>query len=159
AVAQGLAGFRPVAGRSQALALRIGGQAITLVDDSYNANPDSVLAAIDVLASLPGPRWLLLGDMGEVGAEGPAFHAEVGAHARACGIEQVWTAGALAAHAGAARHFETVPALLAALATGRPEAASVLVKGSRFMKMERVVQALQALQDGPAAAGGGTDAA
>ncbi|MDE2146898.1 MAG: UDP-N-acetylmuramoyl-tripeptide--D-alanyl-D-alanine ligase [Burkholderiales bacterium] len=159
AVAQGLAGFRPVAGRSQALALRIGGQAITLVDDSYNANPDSVLAAIDVLASLPGPRWLLLGDMGEVGAEGPAFHAEVGAHARACGIEQVWTAGALAAHAGAARHFETVPALLAALAAGRPEAASVLVKGSRFMKMERVVQALQALQDGPAAAGGGTDAA
>ncbi len=144
AVAQGLAGFRPVAGRSQMLSLRLGGRAVTLIDDSYNANPDSVRAAIDVLASLPGPRWLVLGDMGEVGAQGPQFHAEVGAHARERGIEQFWTAGALAAHAGAQRHFETVAALLQALPQEMPAAASVLVKGSRFMKMEQVVQALLA---------------
>jgi len=143
AVAQGLAGFLPVAGRSQTLALRLAGRAVMLVDDSYNANPDSVLAAIDVLASLPAPRWLVLGDMGEVGEQGPAFHAEVGAHARQAGIEQVWTAGTLATHVGGHRHFDDVEALLDALAE-RPPAASVLVKGSRFMKMEQVVQALKA---------------
>ena len=66
-----------------------GGRAVTLVDDSYNANPDSVRAAIDVLAGLPGPRWLVLGDMGEVGDQGPAFHAEVGAYAQQRGIEQL----------------------------------------------------------------------
>ncbi len=151
AVAQGLAGFRPVTGRSQMLSLRLAGRAVTLIDDSYNANPDSVRAAIEVLASLPGPRWLVLGEMGEVGAQGPAFHAEVGAHARECGIEQVWTAGTLTAHAPAQRHFDTVAALLRALPREMPAAASVLVKGSRFMKMEQVVQALQALQHGNAA--------
>jgi UDP-N-acetylmuramoyl-tripeptide--D-alanyl-D-alanine ligase len=142
AVAQGLAAFEPVAGRSQAQPLRWQGREITLVNDSYNANPDSVLAAIDVLAALPGPRWLVLGDMGEVGDRGPEFHAEVGAAARAKGIESVWTAGTLSAHAGASRHFADAAALVAALAEA-PEAASVLVKGSRFMKMEQVVQALQ----------------
>ena len=143
AVAQGLAGFLPVPGRSQTLALRLAGRAVTLVDDSYNANPDSVLAAIDVLATLPAPRWLVLGDMGEVGAQGPAFHAEVGAHARQADIEEVWTAGALCAHAGAGRHFETVAELLHAMGE-MPQAASILVKGSRFMKMEQVVHALKA---------------
>jgi UDP-N-acetylmuramoyl-tripeptide--D-alanyl-D-alanine ligase len=143
AVAQGLADFRPVAGRSQTLALRLGGRAVTLVDDSYNANPDSVLAAIDVLATLPAPRWLVLGDMGEVGEQGPAFHAEVGVHARRRGIEHAWTAGALCAHFGGERHFDTVAALLGALGDA-PQAASVLVKGSRFMQMEQVVQALKA---------------
>jgi UDP-N-acetylmuramoyl-tripeptide--D-alanyl-D-alanine ligase len=142
AVAQGLAAFQPVAGRSQTHQLNLSGSTVTLIDDSYNANPDSVLAAIDVLASMPGPRWLVLGDMGEVGAQGPQFHAEVGARARERGIEQVWAVGALCAHAGAQRHFKDTPALLAALAQ-KPPAASVLVKGSRFMKMEQVVQALR----------------
>jgi UDP-N-acetylmuramoyl-tripeptide--D-alanyl-D-alanine ligase len=122
------------------------GSTLTLVDDSYNANPDSVLAAIAVLATLPAPRWLVLGDMGEVGALGPQFHAEVGAAARAAGIEHVWAAGALCAHAGADRHFADVSQMLGALsvdARDAPHAASVLVKGSRFMRMERVVQALQ----------------
>jgi UDP-N-acetylmuramoyl-tripeptide--D-alanyl-D-alanine ligase len=141
AVALGLARFEPVAGRSHTLRLQRAGQAVTLIDDSYNANPDSVRAAIDVLASLPGPRWLLLGDMGEVGSQGPQFHAEVGAHARASGIETVWAAGALCARAGAHRHFASVAELLQALPQG-PAAASMLVKGSRFMKMEQVVQAL-----------------
>jgi UDP-N-acetylmuramoyl-tripeptide--D-alanyl-D-alanine ligase len=102
-----------------------------------------MIAAIDVLAELPAPRWLLLGDMGEVGTRGPEFHAEVGAYARARGIEHMWSAGTLAAHAQATRHFDDVPALLAALGDA-PAVASVLVKGSRFMAMERVVAALKA---------------
>ncbi|MDP1899052.1 MAG: UDP-N-acetylmuramoyl-tripeptide--D-alanyl-D-alanine ligase [Rubrivivax sp.] len=141
AVAQGLADFRPVAGRSQTRHLNFAGRSLTLIDDSYNANPDSALAAIAVLAAQPGPRWLVLGDMGEVGGEGPSLHAEVGAQARRSGIEHFWAAGALCAHAGADRHFDTVEALLQALPQA-PRAASALVKGSRFMKMERVVQAL-----------------
>lgn len=144
AVARGLADFRPVAGRSRTLSASWQGRAITLVDDSYNANPDSVLAAIDVLAGLPGPRWLVLGDMAEVGNQGPAFHAEVGRHAAARGIEVVWTFGTQTeetARACGARHFTAMDELLARLGEG-PAAASVLVKGSRSMRMERVVQAL-----------------
>jgi len=156
AVERGLAAFEPVAGRSRTLALTWRGRAATLVDDSYNANPDSVRAAIDLLADLPGPRWLLLGDMGEVGAQGAQYHAEVGAHARARGIETVWAAGTLSAQCGAERHFADAASLAAALRDG-PAAASLLVKGSRFMRMEQVVAALQALQgtapkEGPHAA-------
>ena len=104
-------------------------------------------AAIDVLATLRAPRWLVLGDMGEVGTRGPEFHAEVGAYARECGIEQLWCAGALCEHAATAfgstaRHFADAPGLIAARAEW-PAVASLLVKGSRFMRMERVVQALQ----------------
>ncbi|CAD5370531.1 UDP-N-acetylmuramoyl-tripeptide:D-alanyl-D-alanine ligase [Rubrivivax sp. A210] len=149
AIAAGLAAFQPVAGRSQVHRLPHAGSTLTLVDDSYNANPDSVLAAIEVLASLPGPRWLVLGDMGEVGSQGAQYHAEVGARARERGIEHFWAAGPLCAHAGADRHFASVAALLQALADA-PQAASVLVKGSRFMKMEQVVQALRARPDGEA---------
>ena len=69
-------------GRSQAKRIARAGADVTLVDDTYNANPDSVRAAIDVLAALPAPRWLVLGDMGEVGDQGPAFHREVGAYAQ-----------------------------------------------------------------------------
>jgi UDP-N-acetylmuramoyl-tripeptide--D-alanyl-D-alanine ligase len=147
AVVRGLESFVPVKGRSQLGTLRLHGRAATLVDDTYNANPDSVLAAIEVLAELPGPRWLVLGDMGEVGTQGAAFHAEVGARAQARGIDALWCAGALSADAAraygpAARHFETVESLIAGLAQA-PHAVAVLVKGSRFMAMERVVQALQ----------------
>jgi UDP-N-acetylmuramoyl-tripeptide--D-alanyl-D-alanine ligase len=145
AVAEGLATFTPVAGRSQLLTIQLSGQPVTLIDDSYNANPDSVLAAIDVLAGLPGPRWLVLGDMGEVGREGPRFHAEVGGHARQRGIEHVWAVGALCAHVGAHRHFDSVAALLQTLPSQAPAAMSVLIKGSRFMRMEQVVHALQAV--------------
>ncbi len=148
AVRRGLQDFEPVAGRSRARHLHWRGRELTVVDDSYNANPDSVLAAIDVLASLPGPRWLVLGDMGEVGNQGPAFHAEVGARARERGVESFWCVGgqcraAAQSYGASARHFETVEALLAALPEA-PAAASALVKGSRFMKMERVVRALEA---------------
>jgi UDP-N-acetylmuramoyl-tripeptide--D-alanyl-D-alanine ligase len=152
AVVRGLELFEPVKGRSQLHTLARGGAAVTLIDDSYNANPDSVRAAIDVLTELPAPRWLVLGDMGEVGANGPAFHAEVGAHAAARGIDALWCAGALCVDAAAAfgrqaRHFANVESLLAALDSA-PAHRSVLVKGSRFMKMERVVGALTAAAPG-----------
>ncbi len=71
AVVQGLEAFVPVKGRSRALQISHGGRGITVVDDSYNANPDSVRAAIDVLADLPAPQLLVMGDMGEVGDAGP----------------------------------------------------------------------------------------
>ena len=146
AVGAGLQSFVPVKGRSQAHRILWRGREITLVDDSYNANPDSVLAAIDVLAALPPPRWLVLGDMGEVGAHGPAFHAEVGTRAAELGIESFWCAGLLSAHAAqafgnAARHFVDTDALLHALPQA-PAAAAILVKGSRFMRTERIVLAL-----------------
>ena len=148
AVREGLAAFAPVKGRSQLRAIALAGRAVTLIDDSYNANPDSVRAAIDVLAGLPGPRWLVLGDMGEVGTQGPAFHAEVGAYARERGVEHLWTVGAqsaaaAAAHGAAARHFDAMPALLGALGE-MPPARAIVVKGSRFMRMEQAVAALLA---------------
>ncbi len=147
-IAQGLAAFEPVKGRSRALSVALAGRSLTLIDDSYNANPDSVRAAIDVLAELPGPRLLVLGDMGEVGDQGPQFHAEAGAHARAQGLEQLFTLGELSAKASASfaggRHFEDMTALAAAVLAELPHVGSVLVKGSRFMKMEQVVQAITA---------------
>jgi UDP-N-acetylmuramoyl-tripeptide--D-alanyl-D-alanine ligase len=147
-IAQGLEAFEPVKGRSRALVLQLGGRALTLVDDSYNANPDSVRAAIDVLAGLPGPRLLVLGDMGEVGNEGPRFHAEVGAYARERGIEHLYALGEQSAEAvqsyGAGRHFADIDSLNDAAMQLLPRVASVLVKGSRFMRMERVVQAVSA---------------
>jgi UDP-N-acetylmuramoyl-tripeptide--D-alanyl-D-alanine ligase len=151
-VEAGLSAFEPVKGRSRALTLQCQGRALTVVDDTYNANPDSVRAAIDVLAELPAPRLLVLGDMGEVGVNGAAFHAEVGQHAQAQGIERLFTLGDLAqasasAHA-AATHFGDMAALQAAVLAQAAKGGSVLVKGSRFMRMERVVQAM--LEHSPA---------
>jgi UDP-N-acetylmuramoyl-tripeptide--D-alanyl-D-alanine ligase len=152
AVAQGLQAFEPVKGRSRAWLLQTPSGDITLVDDTYNANPDSVRAAIDVLTELPSPRLLVLGDMGEVGDQGPAFHAEVGAYAAECGIEAFYTLGDLCLHAGqaygAAHHFDNMDSLLAAVAQHAVQFQSIVVKGSRFMRMERVVEALQALTNG-----------
>ena len=151
AVVQGLMAFEPVKGRSRALVLHSGDLDITVIDDTYNANPDSVRAAIDVLAELPAPRLLVLGDMGEVGNQGPEFHAEVGTYAADRGIEAFYTLGDLCLHSaqafGAARHFEDMDSLLTAVTVPLSEFRSVVVKGSRFMKMERVVQALQSHSD------------
>ena len=141
-IQKGLQSFTAVAGRSRTVQLGAGDTAITLVDDTYNANPDSVIAAIDMLMDLPAPRLLILGDMGEVGDAGPAFHAEVGAYAKARGIEQFWTLGELCKHAGG-RHFADMESLLLAASQLFATPASVLVKGSRFMKMERVVKHLE----------------
>lgn len=157
AIAQGLQAFEPVGGRSRALAVTLADRTLTLIDDSYNANPDSVLAAIDVLAELPAPRLLALGDMGEVGEQGLAFHLEVLRHTQARGIEAVHVAGdwmrqacdALrAAGEPVPTHWAEVDALathIAVSVAGASAPRSVLVKGSRFMRMERVVLALQAL--------------
>ncbi len=154
AIVQGLGAFRPAPGRLVPLA---GVRGSLVVDDTYNANPDSVLAGIEVLAAFPGERWLALGDMGEVGAQGPLFHREVGAHARAAGIERLHTAGeaaraAAAAFGAGATHHESVEALAAARGAAAHAGVAVLVKGSRFMRMERVVEALV---PGWAAGGGG----
>lgn len=146
AVQAGLEAFKPVKGRSRALSIRFQGRPITVVDDTYNANPDSVCAAIDVLADLPAPRLLVLGDMGEVGDQGPQLHAEVGRYAHRRGIDRLFTLGEQSRHASSqfpgGRHFVDVDRLLSALREALPDAASVLVKGSRFMRMERVVDAI-----------------
>ena len=139
AIGAGLSAFRPYTGRLQVKQARSG---LTVIDDSYNANPDSVRAAIDVLAACAAPTVLVLGDMGEVGPQGPAFHREIGEYARARGVTRLLAIGDAAAHAVQAfgtggTHFSDVNALAAAV-HGR----TVLVKGSRFMKMERVVAAL-----------------
>ena len=142
AISQGLQAFEPVQGRSRALAVTLGAHVLTVVDDTYNANPDSVRAAIDVLAELPGPRLLVLGDMGEVGDQGPQFHDEVGRYARERGIDRLFTLGELA-RGMRGEHFEDIEALNAAVTGQLRTARSVLVKGSRFMRMERVVQAIE----------------
>ena len=149
AIAQGLEDFVPVKGRSRALGVVLAGRSITVVDDSYNANPDSVRAAIDVLADLPGPRLLVLGDMGEVGDEGPQFHTEAGQHARASGIAQLLALGTQTKHAVAAfgpgaQHFDNMAQLQDAVRAALPTVGSVLIKGSRFMKMEQVLEVLPA---------------
>ena len=145
-VAQGLESFEPVKGRSRAHCLPRSGQGLTLIDDTYNANPDSVLAAIDVLAELPAPRLLVLGDMGEVGEQGPEFHREVGQYAARQGIEALYTLGTLSRHAseafGAGLHLPDMPGLLSRVLADSPLFNSIVVKGSRFMKMEQVVSHL-----------------
>jgi UDP-N-acetylmuramoyl-tripeptide--D-alanyl-D-alanine ligase len=145
-VVRGLEGFRPVPGR---LAEHVAASGATVIDDTYNANPDSVRAAIAVLAARPAPRWLVLGDMGEVGSEGPAFHREAGSEARAAGIDALFTTGLLAAEATAAfgagaAHFASADDLARHVAGHAAAGTTVLVKGSRFMRMERVVAALAA---------------
>ena len=144
AIVQGLEAFRPVRGR---LAVTTTPAGVFVIDDSYNANPDSVRAAIDVLAGRQAPRWLVLGDMGEVGDEGPAFHREVGMHARDAGIERLFTAGTLARESAdafgvRASHFASVDDLATSVQAAAHAGVTVLIKGSRFMRMERVVAAL-----------------
>ena len=150
ATCQGIAQFQAVSGRSQLMTMSLPHGQVSLVDDSYNANPDSVLAAIAVLSSLPSPRWLILGDMGEVGDQGLSFHQEVLNQALAAGIERIDTAGEWMSQATSSlpsaaklHHWSDVQAL----ADAAPELAqgmhSILIKGSRFMQMERVVHALR----------------
>ena len=137
----GLVAFQPVNGRLQ---LKQAANGASIIDDTYNANPDSVRAAIDVLAQFGQNGVLVLGDMGEVGEGGIAFHQEIGAYARERGIAQLLTLGALAQHAAfsvgnRAKHFENIDEMQAALDACILASSTVLVKGSRFMKMERVV--------------------
>ncbi len=150
AIARGLAGFEPVQGR---LRKQPGKRGTIVLDDTYNANPDSVIAAIEVLARVAGTKLLVLGDMGEVGAHGAAFHAEIGRYARAAGIDRLFVLGELCTHTAAAfgegaQHHGDIDGLLAALDPCLDAGVTVLVKGSRFMRMERVVQAFTGAQAG-----------
>ncbi len=148
AIVAGLQSFAPVKGRLVRSMLSDG---VALIDDSYNANPDSVRAAIDVLAPSGARATLVLGDMGEVGNQGPAFHREVGAYARERGIGALLALGdatvdTVAAFGQGGRHFDDVEALVAHLRSQFAAGDLVLVKGSRFMRMERVIAALRAAE-------------
>ena len=151
AAARALAAFSAVKGRMQRLSTAGGA---VLLDDSYNANPESVHAAIEVLAACAEPRVLVLGDMGEVGEQGPAFHAEAGEHARQARLTSLLAMGELTRHAQAAfgggRHCATIDEIWGELRPYDRPGATLLVKGSRFMRMERVVEKLV----GNAVAGG-----
>ncbi|MCH8620212.1 UDP-N-acetylmuramoyl-tripeptide--D-alanyl-D-alanine ligase [Undibacterium sp. TS12] len=141
AIVSGLENFAPVNGRLQRKQAACGA---TVIDDSYNANPDSVRAAIDVLAQIAGDTILVLGDMGEVGDNGAQFHQEIGEYARQRGIKQLLLLGDLVTHTAlgygeGARHFADIDSLLNALDSCVQAETTVLVKGSRFMKMERAV--------------------
>jgi UDP-N-acetylmuramoyl-tripeptide--D-alanyl-D-alanine ligase len=159
-IKQGLESFSPVNGRMQAKVINSNH---TLIDDSYNANPDSVRAAIDALKQSGNLSWLILGDMGEVGNQGPEFHQEVGAYAAEQGISKLFTLGeqcqfalqgfnkaaGRSATVSSAFHFSDMGSLIAQLrdalhaqSSGSNQHLNILVKGSRFMRMERVVQAL-----------------
>ncbi len=140
----GLAGLRPVPRRLQP---RLGIKGLRVIDDSYNANPDSVQAAIQVLAGLPGRHWLALGDLGELGLDARALHREIGAMARSAGIDGLYAVGALSAEAVTAfgpggRHFPDQESLLAALQADLGAGDCLLVKGSRLAVMDRVADAL-----------------
>jgi len=143
-VAAGLASMRPVAGRLQWRSTTMGA---SLIDDSYNANPSSMQAAIDVLANQPARRWLVIGDMGELGDFALEAHREAGRYARAHGVERLFAFGSLAAlaaesfGAGSTRHTD-IQDLIASVRAELTADICLLVKGSRSNRLERLVQAL-----------------
>ena len=146
AVQRGLAGFRGTRGRLQ---VRRGEAGAMILDDTYNANPDSVRAGIDVLAMTPGRKLMVFGDMGEIGDRIAQYHDEIGGYAKSQGIDRLFTLGEYAGVAArnfgeGGRHFGDLDALLVALRSQLAPDTVVLVKGSRFMKMERVVDAIAA---------------
>ncbi|MDP1929172.1 MAG: UDP-N-acetylmuramoyl-tripeptide--D-alanyl-D-alanine ligase [Thiobacillus sp.] len=140
-IVAGLSGFTGVKGRLQRKPALHGS---IFIDDTYNANPDSVKAALAVLAQQPGTKILVLGDMGELGNDAAAMHAQIGLAARAAGIDRLLALGELSketvgAFGSGAMHFERIQELLAELENALAPDTTVLVKGSRFMQMERVV--------------------
>ncbi|HSW83046.1 MAG TPA: UDP-N-acetylmuramoyl-tripeptide--D-alanyl-D-alanine ligase [Usitatibacter sp.] len=144
AMRDGLAAFGGVAGRLQR---RPGPGASLVIDDSYNANPESMRAALRVLAQERARKVFVMGDMGELGGESPAMHAEVGEYARESGVDALLAMGeasrnAVAAFGPGARHFEDIEALRDAARAEAANGAAILVKGSRFMRMERVADVL-----------------
>ena len=144
AVRDGLAAVRPAKGRLES---KRGPRGAEIIDDTYNANPASLQAGLQVLAAKPAPRWLVLGDMAELGVDGASLHAEAGRRARRHGVERLLVVGELGVEAarafgGGATHFEDRAALVERLREELPDGATVLVKGSRSMAMERVVDAI-----------------
>ena len=143
-VREGLEEFEGVPGRLRAYS---GHKGATIIDDTYNANPDSVRAAIDVLAQRPGRRYLVLGDMGELGVEAGAMHAQIGTYARNASLDGTFALGTLTENTvmelgSSGWHFDSVDELADEIDTHLAPDVTVLVKGSRFMKMERVVEKL-----------------
>ena len=144
AVVAGLERFSGVKGRLQR---RAGKHGAEILDDTYNANPDSVRAGIDVLASTIGRKLLILGDMGEIGEASGQYHDEIGGYAKSQGVDRLFALGEAAQQAvrnfgEGARHFCNIEKLIAAADKELGPDTTVLVKGSRFMKMERVADAL-----------------
>ncbi|TBR36977.1 MULTISPECIES: UDP-N-acetylmuramoyl-tripeptide--D-alanyl-D-alanine ligase [Dyella] len=144
-IVAGLENVPGVAGRLNAESMPGGW---TLIDDSYNANPGSVAAAIDTLALAQGERWLVLGDMAELGPTGRALHASIGERARQRGVDRLFAVGPLSAAAAeafgaGAEHFEDKTALSASLRKQIHAGVTCLVKGSRSAGMEQVVAALR----------------
>jgi UDP-N-acetylmuramoyl-tripeptide--D-alanyl-D-alanine ligase len=143
-IAAGLARFPGVSGR---LTRRRTAHGATLLDDTYNANPESMRAAIDILARCAAPTVLVLGDMGELGVASAALHREIGEYAASRNISRLFAVGefmreAAAAFGANAVHAGSIEELIACVHNACGEGATVLVKGSRFMRMERVVSAL-----------------
>jgi UDP-N-acetylmuramoyl-tripeptide--D-alanyl-D-alanine ligase len=144
-IKKALEGVSPIGGRLQPLRATNGA---TLFDDSYNANPLSVIAAADFLSQLSGESWLVLGDMKELGVDAAAMHREVGEAARACGIDRLFGLGDLSRNTveGFGEHaswYGSIEALVDELSSTLSNSVNVLVKGSRSMRMERVVDALR----------------
>ncbi|CAA6816297.1 MAG: UDP-N-acetylmuramoylalanyl-D-glutamyl-2,6-diaminopimelate--D-alanyl-D-alanine ligase (EC [uncultured Thiotrichaceae bacterium] len=149
-IKQGLESLQAVPGR---LALQQGQQGITLIDDTYNANPSSAKAGIDVLAEMSGSRMMILGDMGELGDDVAALHGEIGVHAKQAGIESLFCLGEYSKQAcaefGEQEHaFDDLDEMLNVIKSKLQSDMTILVKGSRSMRMERVISALQQPQEG-----------
>jgi UDP-N-acetylmuramoyl-tripeptide--D-alanyl-D-alanine ligase len=143
-IALGLADFRAVAGRLQ---LKAGTRGSWIIDDSYNANPSSVRAALEVLRSLTGVTWLVLGDMAELGEVSQDSHAHIGAYARDCSIKRLFAMGPLSSRAvetfgSGGEWFADADSLTRRLQAEISPGVTVLIKGSRINRLERVVQAL-----------------
>lgn len=146
-IRNGLQGMHAVNGR---LTVKQGIHGVRIIDDTYNANPPSVRAAIDVLAAAIGQKILVLGDMGELGDDAPAFHVQVGVQAQAAGINQLYAMGDLSmmtvqSFGNGGHHYASHEPLISALTAALTRLGSnttILVKGSRFMRMERVVEAI-----------------
>ena len=150
-IALGLADFRPVAGRLQ---LKAGTRGSWIIDDSYNANPSSVRAALELLRSLAGATWLVLGDMAELGESSQDSHAHIGSYARDCGIKRLFAMGPLSTRAvetfgAGAEWFADAESLTRRLQAELTSGVTVLIKGSRINRLERVVQALTGGGTGP----------
>ena len=143
-IQQGLAAVEPVSGR---LRSRMTPTGLRLIDDTYNANPDSVDAAVQVLCEAPGNQWLVLGDLAELGMQAAELHAEIGGRARQAGLRRLCTLGPLSRQAAerfgeGAQAFDDIDALVKALRRDAAAGDTLLIKGSRSAGMERVVQRL-----------------
>ena len=143
-IAEALSRYAGIKGRLQC---RTGQNGALIIDDTYNANPDSMRSAIDVLAALPGRRIFVMGDMGEAGEAAGQFHDEIGGYAKSRGIDKLLALGDLSVAAvhnfdAGATHYRKPEDLAAALKAELAPGVTVLVKGSRFMRMERIVDAI-----------------